>query len=230
MQNIGYNLYAGANGAQGLGGMFPNGIICVEAIGDVPPDFSFEEEDNIIAGAVEGRQLEFLRGRSCARRAIAFMGGAAVAIPRGQDREPLWPSSYVGAITHTDGHCMAAIGHSDKWSGIGVDVEQVNPVAPSLERRLLTDAERRRLAFLPSNQNWIIATFSAKEAFFKAWFPQTHKWIGFQDAEIYFFPSLGQFKVKLLAESSISMERKLMNTRGHFHFSQGKIITTICLS
>ena len=46
--------------------------------------------------------------------------------------------------------------------------------------------ERQRLQVLPDGLHWDRILFCAKEATYKAWFPLTHRWLGFEDAHIAF--------------------------------------------
>ena len=44
----------------------------------------------------------------------------------------------------------------------------------------------RELDALPAGLHWDRILFCAKEATYKAWFPITHRWLGFEDAHITF--------------------------------------------
>ena len=48
------------------------------------------------------------------------------------------------------------------------------------ERALLADLTRR----LPGTVHWDRVLFSAKESVYKAWFPLTRRWLGFEQADI----------------------------------------------
>ena len=47
-------------------------------------------------------------------------------------------------------------------------------------------AERSEIAALPAGLHWDRILFCAKEATYKAWFPLTGRWLGFEDAHITF--------------------------------------------
>ena len=46
--------------------------------------------------------------------------------------------------------------------------------------------EREQIAGLPGQLHWDRILFCAKEATYKAWFPLTERWLGFEDAHIAF--------------------------------------------
>ena len=46
---------------------------------------------------------------------------------------------------------------------------------------------------------WDRLLFSAKESVYKAWFPLTGRWLGFEDADVTITPD-GTFTARLLAE------------------------------
>ena len=77
------------------------------------------EEAAHVSGAVERRRGEFSAGRRAARRALAAVGGPAVALPVGPFGQPLWPAGFGGSITH-DGRFAVAVAFP--WPGAGVPV------------------------------------------------------------------------------------------------------------
>ena len=101
----------------------------------------------------------------------------------------MFPPNVVGAITHTDGLRAAAIARQERFRSLGVDAEPHEGLPPGV-----LDA-----VSLPSERDWVGAVlagepevrvdkllFSAKEATYKAWFPLTRRWLGFEDAELTF--------------------------------------------
>src|ERR1700710_1168469 len=63
-------------------------------------------------------------------------------------------------------------------------------------------AERAELAALPPGIHWDRILFCAKEATYKAWFPLTKRWLGFEDAHITFdvddSATAGSFESRIL--------------------------------
>ena len=49
--------------------------------------------------------------------------------------------------------------------------------------------------------HWDRLLFSAKEAIYKAWYPLTGRWLGFEDASLLFDPSSGTFEGRILIDS-----------------------------
>jgi 4'-phosphopantetheinyl transferase EntD len=136
----------------------------------------------------------------------------------------------VGAIAHAGPHCLAVAARSEQWSGLGIDVEQEQELAPGLQRKILTDPERRHLEGLPAGCSWPIAAFSAKEAVFKAWHPRTRRWLDFHDVEICFTPEAGTFEARLLVDDPIYLGRRLERAPGRFLRLPGRVVTSVALS
>jgi enterobactin synthetase component D / holo-[acyl-carrier protein] synthase len=68
----------------------------------------FPVEEGLVAAASLRRRTEFCTGRRCARRALERVGCSPRPLMRGKFGQPLWPSGYLGSISH-DGRFAAAI-------------------------------------------------------------------------------------------------------------------------
>ncbi|MFG2603311.1 4'-phosphopantetheinyl transferase [Streptomyces sp. NPDC048514] len=142
--------------------------------GDAAPGELFASEATVCADAGPRRRAEFTAGRWCAHRALAALGGAPAAVPRGPRGAPVWPMGVVGSITHCAGFRAAAVCRSRDASGLGLDAEPAEPLPARVRARMLTaretalaDGMRRRLPRLPVDR----LLFSAREAAYKAWPP-----------------------------------------------------------
>lgn len=129
------------------------------------------EEEALVAKAAPKRRREFALGRSCAHKALAALGHDNAVIGRDVHGAPLWPHQVVGSITHTSGYAAALVADARRFSGVGVDAEQLGGVTPNLWPRLFDAEECRHLIGLDIDGQKRAATlfFSAKEACHKAW-------------------------------------------------------------
>ena len=136
--------------------------------------------------AGDKRRREFLGGRSMARQVLRDAGFPTNPILIGPQREPLWPSGIVGSLTHSEGHCAAAVALEEHIPALGIDLERRSGLDRKLWARILTRKERETLARLPDDQQEAaaLAHFSAKEALYKCLFPRARVWFDFQDAEL----------------------------------------------
>jgi 4'-phosphopantetheinyl transferase EntD len=128
------------------------------------------------------RLLEFRAGRAAARRALAQLGAAAVAIPMGADRAPIWPQGFVGSISHCEGLCMAlaaAVGHV---RGLGLDVEPLRDLPEELWQTVLRPEEITLLRGMEVAMRGraALSRFAAKEAVYKAQYPISKRLFDFQ--------------------------------------------------
>jgi 4'-phosphopantetheinyl transferase EntD len=151
----------------------------------------FPEELDATLEMAPRRLDEFASARAAAHDALRSLG-SVTAVPRGEQRQPVWPTGITGAITHTRGHCMAAValrstpGESGEFV-IGLDAEERERVSPRVARRILVDAEKQRLELVADpeeRQRLVSATFGLKEAFYKAHHQLEERYLGFDVIEV----------------------------------------------
>ncbi|MEV6927917.1 4'-phosphopantetheinyl transferase superfamily protein [Dactylosporangium sp. NPDC051485] len=159
------------------------------------------QEEPFVARAVGKRRREFTTVRACARSALAHLGVAPVPILPGERGAPGWPPGIVGSMTHCDGYRAAAVARRRDIRSIGIDAEPNAPLPAGVLESVGRPAERemvRRLATDAPATHWDRLLFSAKESVYKAWFPLTGAWLGFEDAEILIDPAGRTFTARLL--------------------------------
>ena len=128
---------------------------------------------------VGARRLEFAQGRACARAALESLGLPPVAIPTGSNREPLWPESVVGSITHTDGAAAAVVGHGAQFAGLGLDMESAEPLGEDLIELICRPDEEGR-----KDGKHAKLLFSIKEAIYKCIYPTVRTFVDFQEMKV----------------------------------------------
>lgn len=163
----------------------------------------YEIEEAAVGNAVDKRRREFTTARWCARRALADLGLPEAPIPSGDTREPIWPDGVVGAITHCHGYRAAAVALRGDIAAVGVDAEPDEPCPPGVLRMVASASEHEmldRLAVQRPTMSWDRILFSAKESVYKAWFPLTHRWLGFEDADLEIDPD-GTFTARIIVDA-----------------------------
>ncbi len=154
------------------------------------------EEEAGLGQVASKRRREFTNGRACARIALRRLGLPAVAVPRGPNREPQWPAGIVGSIAHCEGYCAAATGYGSHFATIGIDAEINSALPEGVLDEISSVGEQRligRLASIDRGVAWDRLLFSAKESVYKAWYPITHTWLDFEDAQIEIDPNAPNF-------------------------------------
>src|SRR4051794_18809035 len=183
-----------------LGTLLPATVAVAEAFGDQPDISVFPGEEDLVATASEGRRREFVTGRRCAREAMAQLGLPPVPIRTGPRREPLWPPGGVGAITHCRGFRAAAVARAADLDGLGIDAEPHQELPPGVRDLVVAEGDEamlRDLAAAAPGTHWDRVLFSAKESVYKAWFPLTGRWLGFEEASLAISPSAGTFTARV---------------------------------
>jgi 4'-phosphopantetheinyl transferase EntD len=212
--------------------LLPPAVVVVEAFEDVPGEPVFPGEEDLVATAIESRRREFVTARRCAREALARLGHPPVAIRRGAKRDPQWPAGLVGSITHTAGFRAAAVASRDVVAGIGIDTEQNEPLPEGVDGMITVPGEPEMIATLvktnPMTQ-WGRLLFSAKESVYKAWYPLTGRWLGFEDARITIDPA-GTFAATLLIDGTrTDGGSPLTELRGRFVVARGLVATAVAI-
>lgn len=210
--------------------LLPAGVAVVEAFEDLPGEPVFPGEEDLIANAVDSRRSEFVTARRCAREALVQLGHPPSAIRLGGKREPQWPAGVVGSITHTAGFRAAAVAPRSLLASIGIDTEQNSPLPNGVEDLVTVASERDLLTTLTRAfpmTHWERLLFSAKEAIYKAWYPLTRRWLGFENARLTIDP-VGTFVAALLIDGARNDgEPPLTELHGRFLVARGLVSTAV---
>ena len=171
---------------QTLSSLFVPGAVVVVATPDMYAGTLPLSEQVGTERMVESRLRQFTAGRVSARHALAKLGTPVSGIPRGPNLVPKWPLGVVGSITHCDGLCVAVVAHASDCGSIGIDAEPATPLDSDLHDSVCRPAERDHLQGLPPlpGIDWPKVVFSAKESFYKAWFPVAGTPLDFTDVEL----------------------------------------------
>lgn len=226
---------ASCNGARPpvLEHLVPPSVACAETTGDHLDIDLFDAEREALGRAVEKRRREFITGRACARLALRRLGAPVVAIPSGPRGEPLWPPGVVGSITHCRGYRACAVARSEALTALGIDAEPNDPLPAGVLEDVLHGGERElRGEWSPHMSHGAAVdlprlVFSAKEAVYKAWFPLTGRWLGFEDVEVSVDPAGGGFRARLLVAGLVVAGVPVTELAGRWTLQDGIICTAV---
>lgn len=213
--------------------LLPAGVASAELFDD-PVDLApYPAEEPLIARAVDKRRKDFIGARHCARQALAQLGEPPVAIMRGERGAPVWPSGIVGSLTHCAGYRGAALGYSLQVRSVGIDAEPHGPLPDGVLESVSIAPEREWLNTVPAGLHADRLLFCAKEATYKAWFPLTGRWLGFEDAHITFTLDRvddgfrGGFTSRLLVPGQTADGPPLSSFDGRWLVRDGLVLTAI---
>ena len=216
-----------------LSSVLPDMVAAAELYGDPPDLLPLPDEEPLIARSVAKRRNEFITVRHCARIALGELDVAPVPILKGEKGEPRWPEGVVGSLTHCEGFRGAAVGRVGEVRSMGIDAEPHDVLPDGVLDAVSLPVERRELSCLPRQLHWDRILFCAKEATYKAWFPLTRRWLGFEDAHIRFDvdpgAAQGEFMSRILIDPAALSGPPLTVMRGRWAVRDGLALTAIVL-
>jgi 4'-phosphopantetheinyl transferase EntD len=146
-----------------------------------------DEERALAAGLALPRRVTFVGGRVALRRALRAVGCAEAPIASTPRGAPALPSGYAGSIAHKPAIAVALAAAASADVTLGIDVEPERAPRVDISGRVLTPAERARVAALGSEAartRELLVAFAAKEAIYKALDPWLGRYVSFQEVEI----------------------------------------------
>jgi 4'-phosphopantetheinyl transferase EntD len=217
-----------------LSKLFLPGALTAELRGAGDPVALYPQEARYVQKAVRTRVEEFAAGRLCARLLLREFGIDNFAIEVGDHRQPLWPETLVGSITHTTGFCAAVVAPRTCLRSVGIDTEIAGRVKAELWRGICTPSETAWLRALPEPQQLAAATliFSAKEAFYKCQFAVTQERLGFHDVSVE-LPDWGEKRgaFRIVANRSLALElRTATPLQGQYSFHEQFVTSGMALA
>src|SRR6266851_6740196 len=217
-----------------LGSLFPPGAVAADLRGPGNPKLLLPAEALYVGRAVPKRLQEFAAGRLCARRALAEFGIVDFPIKVAEDRQPIWPDSMVGSITHTAGYGAAVVAERQSAAALGLDSEVVGDVNAEVWRRICVPAETEWVESLPASEQAAAVTliFSAKEAFYKCQYALVRERLNFHDARVEapaWGAASGAFRIH--ATRSIAVRtRAALPLPGRYLFHEGFVTAGMALA
>lgn len=210
--------------------LLPPFAACAETRQDLLDAELFPSEADTLGRAVDKRRREFVTGRACARRALAQLGVAPVAIPGDATGAPVWPAGVVGSITHCRGFRAAAVARAADALALGIDAEPDEPLPPGVVEEVAHGPELDLVAAGGPGVDAGRLLFCAKEAVYKAWFPLTGRWLDFADARVAVDWPASTFHADLLVPAAQVGGVTLTGFAGRWAAADGVICTTVVVS
>jgi 4'-phosphopantetheinyl transferase EntD len=212
--------------------ILPPEVEVEEWFGEPPGGELFEEEERVVARAVERRRLEYSTVRLLARAGLERLGYAPRPILAGSGGAPVWPAGVRGSMTHCAGYTAAAVASARHVSALGIDAEPDAPLPEGVLDMVATPAERDLLAGtarMRPGPSWDRLLFSAKEAVYKAWCPAMGTWLDPHESQIVFHPHRAEFTAVLSREGMAAGGLPIGRLHGRWARRDGVLLTAVAL-
>ena len=207
--------------------IYPDSVVSV-ANASAANDPLHPVEASAIRDAVPRRREEFAAGRACAHVALRQLGVEDVAVPRSSDRSPVWPDGIVGSISHCDGFCGAVVARQQDFRGIGLDVESKGRLGRESHDLICSPQEKSALVAATEACDPVEILFSAKESFYKAYYPSTKFYLDFLDVDLAIDFSNESFQATLLRANAPSLFGQRV-VSGRFALTEDRVFTGVVL-
>jgi enterobactin synthetase component D len=165
----------------------------------------------------EARVHTWMGGRTALRLALARFGVDPGTLGRTARGAPILPDGLAGSLGHKSDIAVALAAQADGWTR-GVDVEEIREMKTSIEDRILRDEEKQRWSELDlkARDRFLLASFSIKEAVYKALDPHVRRWVDYKECEVRFLPNDRVRITLFVAEGRFLCEAKLYEQAGYF--------------
>jgi len=182
------------------------------------------QEEALIRAAMSKRQREFRSGRHFARKLLGSLGYCATEILARPDGDPIWPVGTCGSIAHSGELVLVIVGETGFFQGIGIDLEVDFVVDPEF-RSLVCRPEEilQQGKFLQRGLNIAKFCFVAKEAFYKAIFPTSRRFLNFDQVYVHFDLDTNSFKCYVEDVEGCNSLRRAEGC-GYFSFTERSLL------
>lgn len=218
--------------------VLPPDVHGAQCYGDVAPDGAHPDELAAVRTATAARRGEFHTVRVLARRALTRLAPEAdrryeehSLLPDARGA-PTWPLGVVGSMTHSQNYRAAVVADSGTCAAIGLDAESNQTLPPEVSDIVCRAEERSMIRVLSRHepsQPWSCVIFSAKESIYKAWYPLTKAWLGFDEISVQIEHDSQTFRARLMVQASPDRVRMIEELRGRWVVAGRYILTTAYL-
>ncbi len=193
------------------------------------PDFSNEDTIRHFAVLHEldkikspSRRDEFLRGRYLCHHVLNRNASSQenLIIQKSDNEFPIWPTGFVGSLSHKKSIVGCLIGGSSRFQSMGLDIETLEKFHMGLMPKICNEEEYSYVTDIEA----LAIIFSAKETLFKAIYPLGKIFFYFHDARIVDFNTKEQqitFELKKDVAKNFATSQKVTVNLGRI-FSQEK--------
>ncbi len=113
--------------------------------------------------------------------------GETQKVDSAEDRSPIWPDGFAGSLSHSNAWIWGCVARQTDLLSIGIDTELVASTATrqDVQDTVATGCEWslvRQLGLTPEEAFTLV--FSAKESFYKCWYPLVKTYFDFFDVEV----------------------------------------------
>ena len=154
---------------------------------------------------------------------------AAGADPARRARRPGWPAAWSAASPTAPATGPPRSPGPTRWP-IGIDAEPHEPLPDGVLDAVSLPEERAALrGAADGDVHWDRLLFSAKESVYKAWFPLTRRWLGFEEADLVLDPDAARSPPACSSPARSWTAGELTGFTGRWLVADGLVVTAIAV-
>ena len=213
--------------------LFPDYVRLVLTREPLGMESLFPEEKKLMKNASAGRRADFATGRWCARKALSYFNVESRPILNDEARQPLWPSGFVGSISHCPDLYGAVVAKREDCRSLGFDIESVGrKVEEDYIAKIICHPEEYEDIMCLSGKELSLRSrtiFSTKECIFKCLFPIVRTFIGFKSVTVEINEEKGKFNAQLMKDIKGEFSRG-KRLEGRFSVVEKYVFSGMCIS
>lgn len=172
------------------------------------------------------RKCHFFTGQYISKIALNDLKSDSLTVQRHEDGYPLWPNRFSGSISHTKGLACCAISNTIKFVGVDVQIKIADSALLLIENRALSSDEQHHIASTNvfDQSTAVTLIFSAKEAIFKAIYPNVRIMFSFDTLKL-IPPFNNELLTFELTHSLSSKYKRGMRCSAFLYVAKGHVVT-----
>lgn len=194
-------------------------------------EFNIDYPDGMLVSAKK-RRREFLAGRYSAKKNLEYSKSTSHSVHTGIGRYPIFPSPYIGSISHTDNIACTAVTSAKNIKGLGIDIEKIisEKAVIDIESLVINEDEIKLVSQHKKIYRQILTLiFSAKESIFKSLYPHVQFYFGFEYFSLQkIIPHSNQMIFKSRKPLSESYPQEIVLTVSYF-LSENWVFTIVTI-
>lgn len=156
--------------------------------------------------------------------------GIKTIIGRDGKGTPIWPDGVCGSISHSGDGVVVAVAKATDYLSIGIDLQKITHLKQDITKHIAVEDELDWIRISRTDSELrTLMLFSAKECFYKAFFPLAHRHLGFKEVRARYSEKEKGFYMSIIDKQDESLCLFSKETLVNVTISDGFILSTLSI-